>query len=452
MLSKYRYIKHFLELKVEFNNHWIRRYVDYLELCEESNIELDNYEYFEQHHILPKADDMFPQFKNLVDNPWNAIYLTTKQHIFAHIILSKAFPTTRSTIATVHYMLNVQNSDTIWFNNRDIPNFMQAIYAANAREKFYESRKGYGPWKNPDTGIFEFLHRDDPKIQELGLVWIQAGTKHSVYTKHKMSYAKLKYRTIKLYFLNIIVKVKLFSEEYDEYIAQGWVTKRTQIDWEYIKEQQYLKSSESLSGRSDYMYPDGTYYGRLYLDDPVIQEYGLVYYMTENKLKSMIENQQAAVAFNTGTRWYNNGTINKKFKEDPGEPWVLGAINITDAAKQARAIGCILSRKDKKCYNDGKNNFYFYPDEQIPDGLVLGMAPQKKRTISDKNSKYEYWNDGAKNYKVYEGNTPSSQWTRGMVKQIKKREYCFTNGIDYVIVNSQKYLPGWNKCKRPKHI
>jgi hypothetical protein len=415
MLSKSIYINHLLTIKPN-NPKYIKRYVNYLELCEIANI--DTSVYMERHHILPKASDMFPQYRNLLDNPWNGIELTAKQHIVAHIILKKAYPKSRSAIASVHYYLNVQNSSTIDFNRRDIPDVIKALYAAKAKEDYYESRKGYGCWVNIQTGEREFLHRDDPKLKSNEYVWIKYRKKHTEQTKNILSKRKDYMKKIKLYFLDNIIKV--LESEYEEYIAQGWLPYLTPDDKEFAYSIKYSKSSNSLKGRSDYMLPDGTYYGKLYKDDPIIAELGLVFHQTENRISSAIKNAKFATEANTGSTWYNNGEINKKFKTDPGYPWVIGQINISDEAKKARADGVRKARANKKCYHDGKNNYYFSENEVVPEGLIPGMAPQKKRAVTNKNSGYSVYNDGVKAFKVFSGDYIDPTWKKGMLPRKNK--------------------------------
>lgn len=448
MIEKHFLVKHLLKINPN-NPRYIKRYVEYLELCEETNFTDDSITYMEAHHILPKADDMFPEYSNFMVNPWNQIYLTAKQHIIAHILLKKAFPRTQSTIAAVHYYLNVQNSSTIDKNERHIPDVILAIYAAKAKEDFYKSRLGFSAMKSLETGEIFFLHKDDPKIKELGLVFIQYGTKHSEESKKRMSYTKFFNRKVTLYFLNYRVKVKLMSDDYDTYIAQGWTQQPTDFDRDYIKTIGYKKSSMSLKHRVDYMHPDGTYFGKLYKDDPNIEKFGLVYHLTNSRQESHNKRTNCAREFNLGSTWYNNGSINKKFKDDPGEPWVIGQINITDEARNARAIGVSKSRRNTICYNDGIRNFYFKETDIIPDNLVKGMAPQKPRSITKLNSNYEIWNDGINSYRIFPGDFIDPSWPKGMVKSQQKRKYCFTNGTEYIIMDSAKNIPGWTKCKKP---
>jgi hypothetical protein len=46
--------------------------------------------YGENHHILPKAKTLWPEYVKFKDHPWNCVRLTGRQHIIAHWILSRA--------------------------------------------------------------------------------------------------------------------------------------------------------------------------------------------------------------------------------------------------------------------------------------------------------------------------------------------------------------------------
>jgi hypothetical protein len=58
-----------------------------------------------KHHILPKAIDMYPEFRCFKDHPWNLAMLTAREHFIAHKILSKVFPKS-SQSRCFFYMLN----------------------------------------------------------------------------------------------------------------------------------------------------------------------------------------------------------------------------------------------------------------------------------------------------------------------------------------------------------
>jgi len=60
------------------------------------------------HHILPKANDCFPEYKDLKLNPWNGVHLKINDHKYAHRLLSQAI------------ISQSQNFVNIIMNNSDI--------------------------------------------------------------------------------------------------------------------------------------------------------------------------------------------------------------------------------------------------------------------------------------------------------------------------------------------
>jgi hypothetical protein len=68
--------------------HYIKKYLNFIQTRKTVYVPKETH----LHHILPKAKDMFPQYKNLKEYSWNGIYLTPREHFVAHWILSKAFP------------------------------------------------------------------------------------------------------------------------------------------------------------------------------------------------------------------------------------------------------------------------------------------------------------------------------------------------------------------------
>ena len=55
----------------------------------------------ENHHICPKAKDLFPEYRNINLYKWNSVKLTGQQHFIAHWLLWKAFPNTTLSIAFI---------------------------------------------------------------------------------------------------------------------------------------------------------------------------------------------------------------------------------------------------------------------------------------------------------------------------------------------------------------
>lgn len=71
------------------NKHYMDRYIKFINVCSTKKL-LPN-EYIENHHILPKAKALFPEYKDQKLHPWNSILLTSRQHFIAHYILAKAY-------------------------------------------------------------------------------------------------------------------------------------------------------------------------------------------------------------------------------------------------------------------------------------------------------------------------------------------------------------------------
>lgn len=79
-----------LMMEKSINVHYTNRYMRFIRDCSEANRILPKDSYTEQHHILPKAKEFWPEFANLRKNTWNSTSLTARQHLIAHHILAKA--------------------------------------------------------------------------------------------------------------------------------------------------------------------------------------------------------------------------------------------------------------------------------------------------------------------------------------------------------------------------
>lgn len=83
------------------NYHYLLRYYRFVNKCVEINSMKTKEElvYVENHHILPKSKDMFPEYKSFKEYPWNKATLTYRQHIIAHILLWKSYNTISQTLS-----------------------------------------------------------------------------------------------------------------------------------------------------------------------------------------------------------------------------------------------------------------------------------------------------------------------------------------------------------------
>lgn len=128
------------------NQHYLNRYVKYIRILYKVN---NNLEKCERHHICPKAKDLFPEYKNLKDNPWNEIKLTYKQHYIAHLILSRAYGGSQS--FALFSMIRKSNK----------PKYINSKIYQNIKEEQLEynklSNSGDNHWSKQEGNIHNFI-------------------------------------------------------------------------------------------------------------------------------------------------------------------------------------------------------------------------------------------------------------------------------------------------------
>jgi hypothetical protein len=76
------------------NFHYLKRYISFITKCQLINVDYAGQT--EGHHICPKANDMFPEYIDFKEHPWNKAELTPRQHFVAHLILWKVYPNFKS--------------------------------------------------------------------------------------------------------------------------------------------------------------------------------------------------------------------------------------------------------------------------------------------------------------------------------------------------------------------
>jgi hypothetical protein len=70
------------------NQHYLDRYWKFIQSLQ-SQTKIKGVT--EEHHICPKASDLFPEYKNTKVNLWNSVHLTKRQHWIAHWMLAKSY-------------------------------------------------------------------------------------------------------------------------------------------------------------------------------------------------------------------------------------------------------------------------------------------------------------------------------------------------------------------------
>jgi len=84
--------------------HHLNRYITFIRKCQQKNVGYEGYT--ENHHICPRANDMFPEYEDFRSYPWNCATLTPRQHFIAHIMLAKSFPSLVSCKRALLFMSN----------------------------------------------------------------------------------------------------------------------------------------------------------------------------------------------------------------------------------------------------------------------------------------------------------------------------------------------------------
>ncbi len=362
------------------NIHYVNRYIKFIESCKNANKTF--YGYTERHHICPKAKDLFPEFADTKIYTWNTVNLSSHQHILAHVILWKAFGNSQG--MALDCMLGNFNSNTNSYrlNERKVPESLKIRYLAKLRDIAASERVKYVTGKSTyvdKDGKHHFLETTSPLIQELNLTHFKAGSTHSDIAKERMSAAKYPTKRVSIYNLSGETTVGLFSDEFDEYINQGWSTIKSQEDYEFIKNIGYQKIGDYWANKTRYMDASGNYAGAYSKDDPIVAELNLVPHRTQNHINTYSILAESAKAANTGSTIYNNGDREEKFKSDPGPDWTKGRLPRTEAHLKAQKEGNLKACLGTETWNDGLRNYPVKPGDIIPDNWVKGMRPQGVR-------------------------------------------------------------------------
>lgn len=83
----------------------------YIDFCLNNNLskKINNSEH---HHILPKSKNLFPEYSNLRENPWNGVHLTYSNHYIAHSLLIDAL-NNQTVIYAWHRINKLSEQDSV---------------------------------------------------------------------------------------------------------------------------------------------------------------------------------------------------------------------------------------------------------------------------------------------------------------------------------------------------
>lgn len=378
-------IKEILESKPH-NQHYLNRYIKFIEFCKVKNIEYEGYT--ETHHICPKAPDLFPEYSDIKLHKWNSVKLTARQHILSHIILWKTFGGSQA--MAIDCMLDnfTSSKNSYSLTERVVPLSISIRYLAKAREAASKERAKYVMGKSTyldSTGEKYFIETDSHLIDELKLTHIKLGSKHTEDSKQKMSDTKYSNKTVKLYFLDSSVWIGLFSDEFEQYIAQGWKTYKNSDDYEYTRNLGNAKMAVFWTGRNRYATPDGIYFGSYLKGDPIIEKYDLILYRTEKQIAQNLARTDLATAARLGTNFYTNGIDEIFANEPPDATWSLGRKPRSEEWEVKRKAAAAKKFKGSTTYTNGLVNMPIQDGDHIPDGFYPGMKKRPNTTYSYTN-------------------------------------------------------------------
>jgi hypothetical protein len=305
------------------NSHYLNRYFKFILWCQQ-NPTFE--EYTENHHICPKADDLFSEYASFKDYSWNCVTLSNKQHFIAHVMLWKAYGGSQAT--AIDKMMGSFNSDTNpKLSNRHVPTALSIRYAVKARE---ESRKNHSAKISgksvyiDSNNVRYFINRDDNRISELGLISINANRE--------------------------VTSARLDANQ---------------------------KLSDYWTNRMRYMDQNGSYHGSYLKDDPIIKELNLVPLRTQSQIDQNASRTALATEARIGTNIYNNG-VEERFLDAPiDSTWVIGRLPYSEQGRKNQIEATRAACRGKKTYNNGLVNKFFSDTDIIPEEFVRGMKPRK---------------------------------------------------------------------------
>lgn len=286
-----------------------------------------------------------------VETLWYCLYTVEAELLRQAILLSK--------------IMNIVESED--FLNLQDENGIDGAPAGNDRSH----KRGFSTYKDADGNKFH-LKSGDPLITELGLTGNNTGLKMSEDSKEVMRRSKDHARKITLHFMTLERVVNINDPDFVPMLDQGWLPYIQQERLEAGKDTRREGVRKTICGRNRYYNRDGTFWGMLANDDPLVAELDLIHIrqtkQTANQVERMKQNSQ-----------------NKEM--------------------QARKGKTLSTRKWCHDPATGENRRL----EQIPDGWKSGRT---EPTLS-RGSK-QYWNDGTRNYQVLKNQIPEPHWKLGM--------------------------------------
>jgi hypothetical protein len=257
--------------------------------------------YTEKHHIFPKS--IFGDNKRVV-------VLTAREHYIAHALLEKIYIKryglkNKKTIKmiTAFWCMNNQNTLNEYYNS---------YFYEYSKMRFIESIRGR---------VLTEEHKENLRKNSTGRIWWSDGTN----TKHsKECPGDGWYRGRP----NINIGREMSMETREKIRIKNKNKKLTEEHKEKVKSELRTRKwwNNGVEDKHTAKCPgEGWVLGRLYKRKLSEEEIENIKIRMKNRVVSE-ETRKKQSESKKGTRWWNNGVINKKVKECPDEGWVLGRL------------------------------------------------------------------------------------------------------------------------------
>jgi hypothetical protein len=155
------------------NTHHLNRYITFIQQCQQKNVGYEGMT--ENHHICPKANDLFPEYVDFQTYPWNKAVLTPRQHFIAHLILANVFKSD-SMPQALFFMSNGN-----WKKHKKYSRLYEKL-RIKLQPKWSKNGKKWGKATLGNTVVKDLdgnIHRvsvDDSRLKTGELVGVQKGT------------------------------------------------------------------------------------------------------------------------------------------------------------------------------------------------------------------------------------------------------------------------------------
>lgn len=256
------------------NPHYINRYVKFIIACCNKNTKFGiDEQYAEDHHICPKADDLFPEYTDVRLYPWNNARLTGRQHFLAHWMLWKAYGGSQA--FAFHAMCSNQKSKYQQGRYSKINSRTYDLLKKEGSAYISGKTSGKATYKDCDGNTIH-CSTTDPRVLSGELISTSKGRRFKRKQKsEKTSKANTEYKWRKypikikvLYFLDIKIQIPYTRYDYAfiAYLDQGWSEHATP---EYINLQRKQLCTNTYEKRITSQILNGDYSNFEYLYDTV---------------------------------------------------------------------------------------------------------------------------------------------------------------------------------------